>query len=222
MAKNRKAAEAVILKWIDEIDPSGSNTAMYKQFFGAMNDADFDKYMLALKERRDYIGLNIENLDGSHVTVDNNLVVGKKMGVEFFQRVWLTDPNTGQTYITPQKYLVVDMPVRRQIQTLESKRSVPEDNKHVDDLTDQPTGVSKGSSLSLPEILVLYSQGHQKSIQEFISVRGGNLKAMNAMDRSIHETGGAKLEQVAKLQTRARSPETLSILMKGMHLDNNF
>ena len=31
MAKNRKAAEAVILKWIARIDSSGTNTKMYKE-----------------------------------------------------------------------------------------------------------------------------------------------------------------------------------------------
>ena len=45
MAGNRKAAEAVILKWVAELDPSGANTAQYHVFFKDMDDMQFDAYM---------------------------------------------------------------------------------------------------------------------------------------------------------------------------------
>mgnify|MGYP000994375955 FL=1 len=112
--------------------------------------------------------------------------------------------------------------MRRQIQTLVNKISIPEDNKHVDEMTDQPTGVSKGSSISFPEILVMYAAGHEKAIEEMIKVRGGDLKALQIMEKSIHETGGASLQVIGKAGTRVKSTETLAILMKGAHLDNNF
>lgn len=223
MAKgNRKAAEKVILEWVGKIDPSGKNVDSYKAMFSKMSDTQFDDYMKAIEDGKDYVSVIVDNLNGSVVSTDNNLKVAKEMGHDFFHRIWVTDPATGTVYLTNEKYLVVDLPVRRQIQTLVNKISIPEDNKHIDDLTDQPTGVSKGSSLSLPEILVLYAQGHDRAIEELIKFRGGDLTAMNAMDRQILETGGTSLDAIASHGTRPTSTTTLATLLKGMHLDNNF
>lgn len=221
MAGNRKAAEQVILKWVGKIDPSGRNTKLLTAFFEKMSDKEFDDYMKAIEAGRDYVSVVAPNLDDCRITTDNNLKVAHEMGVALFQRVWLTNPKTGQVYLSNQRHPVVHLPVRRQIQTLENKISIPEDNKHVDDLTDQPTGVSKGSALSFPEVLALYAQGCEAGIEEMIKYRGGDIKAMRAMDRVIHEQGGVSTKTLEVLGTRAKATQTLSTFLKGMHLDNN-
>jgi len=222
MSGNRKAAEKVILDALALIDPSGVSSTTMIGFLKAMTDKAFDLYMTAIENGTDYISVIAPNLTNCKITIDNNLKVGKQLGVEFFKRLWLTDTATGVEHLTNQKYLVVKLPVRRQIQTLENKMSIPEDNKHVDDLTDQPTGVSKGSSISFPELLVMYSQGNSRGIEELIKYRGGDVKAMQAMDKQIHESGGASMDSLGKLGTRVKSTQTLSVFLKGMHLDNNF
>lgn len=222
MAGNRKAAEAVILKWVAELDPSGANTAQYHVFFKDMDDKQFDAYMKAIEDGKDYVSLTMPNYGEAKITTMNNIRVGKQLGIKFFQRLWLQDQTTGQVSLTNHEYLVMHLPFRRQIQTLKNKISIPEDNKHVDEMTNQPSGVSKGAAISFPELLVMYAAGQEKAIEEFMKCRGGDSKAMRELDRQIHETGGASLETIAKLGTRAKSTETLSILMKGAHLDNNF
>jgi len=222
MSGNRKAAEKVILDALALIDPSGVSSTTMIGFLKAMTDKAFDLYMTAIENGTDYISVIAPNLTNCKITTDNNLKVGKQLGVEFFKRLWLTDTATGVEYLTNQKYLVVKLPVRRQIQTLENKMSIPEDNKHVDDLTDQPTGVSKGSSISFPELLVMYSQGNSRGIEELIKYRGGDGKAMQAMDKQIHESGGVSMDSLGKLGTKVKSTQTLSVFLKGMHLDNNF
>ena len=219
---NRKAAEAVILNAMGLMDPTGMNKKFYVDAFSTMSDKDFDAYMTALEKGDAYLTVSIPNLVGQGITVDNNLEVGKKLGCPFFHRLWYTDAVTGQTYLTNQEYLVLDLPVRRQIQTLENKISIPDDNKHIDELTDQPRDASKGASISFPEMLVLHAQDLNHGISELMKFRGGDLKAMNAMDREIVRTGGVSTESLYKLNTRVKSTVTLSILFKGMHLDNNF
>jgi len=221
MAGDRKACEAEIIKWVSKLDPSGKSTDVYKEMFGKMSDKDFDDYIAAIEAGQDYISVICDNLNGKQVNTDNNLKVAKEMGYEFFHRLWLTDDVSGQVFLTNHKYLCLHLPVRRQIQTLVNKISIPEDNRHLDELTDQPVGVSKGSSLSLPEIMVLYAQGLEKGIEEMIKFRGGDLKAMNAMDKEIINTGGVKMETISHLGTRVKSAETLSTMLKAMHLDNN-
>lgn len=222
MSGNRKAAEAVILKWVKAIDPSEKNTQMYEAMFAKMTDAQFDAWMVAIEGRKDYVSIVADNGTGSKVTTDNNIKVAKQMGVHLLQKLWLTDAVTGMRYLTPIEYLVLDLPVRRQIQTLENKISIPEDNKHIDELTDQPTGASKGSSISFPELQVLYAQNLDASILELIKFRGGDEKAMRAMDKSIIDSGGASLESLKQLGTKVRANTTLSTFLKGMHFDNNY
>lgn len=222
MAKNRKAAQNVILKMVADLDPSGKNTAVYEDAFKRMNDAQFDNWMQAIEKNQDFVSLIVDNNNNNKVTIENNLKVAKKWGVKLFQRLWLTDPNTGMTYLTPLEYLVLHLPVRRQIQTLENKVSIPEDNKHVDEMTGQPTGPSKGSSISFPELQVLYGRGLDWSIQELIKFRGGDEKGMRELEKSVISSGGVSLEALKQLGTRNRSTVTLSIFLKGMMLDNNF
>lgn len=220
MAKNRKAAEAVVIKHIKMIDPSGKNAAVYEQMFSAMSDKQFDDFVNAVRSGEDYLSAIMENLGPITITVENNLDIAGKFGVEFFQQLYLTDPVTGATIRTTEKFLVYHLPVRRQIQTLEYKKSYPDDNKHIDDLTNQPSGPSAGSGISFPETLVLKSQGHLKGIYELMAIRGGNLKAMNEINRQIVETGGATQASVENLGTRAKAADTLSTYLTAMHFRN--
>ena len=218
----RKHAEKTILDGLTDLDPSGKNTKLTRSFFDSMTDEQFDDYISAIEAGKAYIGLVYENMGKNAITTENNLKVAKKWGHSFFHKLILTDAVTGQTYETPLPYPVLDLPVRRQVQMLKEKISIPEDNRHVDDYTNQPTGVSKGGGISLPETLVLYSAGLSQSLTEMIKFRGGDIKAMNAMYRAIAEQGDASLESISRLGTRVKSTVTMSILLKGMHLDNNF
>lgn len=220
-AGNRRAFEQTVLKWVAELDPTGRNVKLYEEMFAKMSDKDIERYVEAIETEEDFISLNYENLDDSKISVDRNLKVGKKLGHNFFQHLWLTDDDTGKVYLTPVKYLVADVPVRRQVQMLYKKMSVPKDNMHVDELTNQPNDASKGSGVSFPEILVLYSQGMHDSILEFIKLRGGDQRAYNAMERTIAEQGAIDADTLINAGTRVKSTETLQQYLKAMHLDNN-
>jgi hypothetical protein len=117
--------------------------------------------------------------------------------------------------------MVLDIPVRRQVQMLTKKMSVPKDNLHIDEMTNQPMDESKGAGISFPELLALYSQGLDSSILEMIKLRGGDEKAYGAMERQIAEQGEVNIEPILEAGTRVKSTETLSVFLKAMHYDNN-
>jgi hypothetical protein len=222
MARNRKAFTESAIADLALIDRSGANSAIMKEQLDALTDAEFHAYVEECRAGKNYLSIIMDNLNNSKINVENNLAIASKFGIEFFQRIWTTDAATGLTYLTNQKYLVCHLPVRRQIQTLENKISIPSDNQHIDELTDQPRDDSKGAAVSFPELLVLYAQGHSSSIQELMKVRGGDLTAMNNVDKQIHETGGATLASVMAAGTVVKSTQTFSTLLKGMHYDNNY
>lgn len=218
----RKKAEAIILDWLSDIDPSGRNTENTKSMFKDMSDEQFHIYMEHIRDGKDFVSAVYEVLAKSAITTKNNLEVAEKRGVKIFERVWMTNAHTGRTYLSPIPYPVLLLPVRRQIQLLVNKISIPENNKHVDDLTNQPTGASKGSSLSQPESLVLLDEGHTAPLMEFLKYRGGDEKGYNLMERTIRETGDVNMDNLMQFPTVVKSTQTLSTLLKyGMFLENN-
>jgi hypothetical protein len=218
---NRKAFEQTVLQWVTEIDPSGENTALYRQMFDKMSDKDVEEFVKAIERGEDFVSMVYSNLKKSRISIENNLRVAKKLGHDFFERLWLTDNTSGRRYLTPLKYMVLDIPVRRQVQMLTKKMSVPKDNLHIDEMTNQPMDESKGAGISFPELLALYSQGLDSSILEMIKLRGGDEKAYGAMERQIAEQGEVNIEPILEAGTRVKSTETLSVFLKAMHYDNN-
>lgn len=223
MGIKRTAAEKVILEALSLLDPTGENTQLMKDNFSKMNDKQFDAYMQAIKEGKDYVSIVVPNMRKKRaITTDNTKKVAQKLGIQLEHQLWMVDPKTKLEYLTPIKYLVLHLPVRRQIQTLESKIAVAENNRKIDDMTDQVTRESGKSSISFPELLVLVASGQYRACEELMKVRGGDLTALNMSNTNIYSTGGFSLDAVASLGSRAKATETLSILLTAMHFDNNF
>jgi len=221
MAGNRKAAEAFILKYIAKILPGSENVAYYKEKFANMTDKQFDVMMESIETDDFVLPLIAPNLDKNKLDTSRNIQIAEELGHSFFERLKLTDDASGVTYLTPLPYMIVDLPIRRQVQTLSKKMAVPENNNVRDELTDQATGPSKGSGLSFPETQVLVALGMDDVIEELIKVRGGDEAAFNKMNNDIIQNGESSLADIRLLGSRAKATDTLSAILKGMHLDNN-
>lgn len=220
MAK-RKEATAALLSLIEELLPGSQNTALYKERLTAMNDDEFGQLMEDLESGKEILPLIVPNGSKPRLSIERNFALAEKLGHNFFEHLWLTDPATGTTYKTPHRYLIVDLPLRRQAQTLQKKISIPENNQTVDQLTDQPTGPSKGARISFPELQILYAQGLGDSLTELIKYRGGDTKGYNLMNRSIIKEGGVSLKTLSNYNTTVKSTRTLHNYLLGMHLSNN-
>ena len=48
MAKNRKAAQDFILKYVEKLLPGGQNAKMYEDYFAGMSDKEFDTWISRL------------------------------------------------------------------------------------------------------------------------------------------------------------------------------
>lgn len=219
MAGNRRAAEAVILEMIEKLLPGSPNTGYYRDLFARMDDRAFDKFMTDLESGEVQLAIIAPNMGDHKLTVERNFALGEEWGHKFYERIWFTSPD-GTRYLSPLKYPIVELTLRRQAQLQEKKVSIPQDNSSVDILTGQPTGKSKGSKISFPEIQVLSALGLDESLEEFLKCRGGDLLSFNAMNDSISKTGGVDLRQIEKLGGKVQSTETLHAYLVGMHIAN--
>lgn len=218
---NREAATQFIIKEMTAILPDSPHTPIYEKQLRQLSDEDFAEFMDRLEKGTVNLNMIVANGAEAKLSVERNLDIAKRLGHEFFQHLILTDPQTGTVYRTPKKYLVIDLPLRRQIQLLTKKQSIPENNQHVDQLTDQPTGVSKGAKISFPELQILAAQQADASLRELTSYRGGDRRAYNYMTKLIIQEGGASQKAISALHTRVKSTSVLSSFFKAMHLDNN-
>jgi hypothetical protein len=216
MAKNREKAQNFIMQFMADLDPSGYNASKYKIIFDQMSDKDFDSYMKLIKEKKAYLVAFKPLYRAKGITIENNLKIAPKYSVQFFEKLLYTKDNI--SYKTPIEYLVVTLPYRRQSQTLVKKASIPEHNKVIDQLTYQPTGDSKGSKISYPELLVLTGMGLDYTIEELFVVRAGDKGAYRAYNAMFSKYASASVKTVTSFATGAQSTKTLKTFLAGMHL----
>lgn len=219
MSGNRKAAEAELLAGLEALLPGSENTALWKAKLETMSDKQFEEFVKGLEQKTTRISVIVPNFSKHQIDVERNLDLAEKWGHQFFERLWMPKAD-GSYYLTPIKYLVYDLPLRRQAQHLIKKISIPEDNKSVDDLTGQPTGKSKGSKLSYPELQVMAALGLDHSIVEMMKYRGGDTKGFNAMNTVIAKTGTVSQKEIEPYAGGVESTKTLSTFLTAMHLGN--
>lgn len=216
---DRKKATEVLLKYIDKILPGGENKAIYEEALAKLTNKQFESYMHKLRNGEEILFLIAPNLNKNRLSAERNIKIAKELGHNFFERLKLTDPETGVTYLTPIEYLVVDLPLRRQAQLLSKKVSIPKDNSRVDELTGQ-SAADRVGGLSFPELQTLHAHGLNKTIEELIKFRGGDEEAFREMNTRILRQGNVRLENIPS-NSRVKGTETLSAIFKAMHLDNN-
>jgi hypothetical protein len=218
MPGNRSAAEAVIIKLVDKLLPGSSNPQMYQDAFKEMDDEQFENFINGLDNGSIKLAIISPIMNDTSLTVERNLALAKEIGHEFFEHIWMESKEGSAPYLSPIPYLVIDLPLRRQAQLLISKISIPEHNRSVDNLTGQPTGESKGSKISYPEVQILAALNLDKTLTELIKYRGGDTQGFNAMNESIAKTGGVSQDAIAALGTRVKSSDALRTYLVAMHL----
>lgn len=218
---NKNEITAEFLKVLEAMAPGNQNVEMYKTYFNEISDEAFHHLMT---ESNDILPFYSPNLTNDEIDLDTVLKVGEEMlGIKFFQQLILVDPDTGVEYITPEKYLVILMMVRRQSQHVTKGLSVAEDSAHIDSLTGQASGPSKVTQITAPEVVALESLGQVgvNMLKELINVRGGNVKAFQEARRQLENHGIFSLADMEKLNSRPEVIETLKSYLRGMMLDSN-
>lgn len=217
---NRKKAEDMILQIMKEIEPTGYNVEQYKKIFAKMSDKDFDNYMKGLRDGSMQLVAFKPMYEAKGFSVENNIAVGKKYGLSFFEKLIFSDNPNEPDHKTAIEFMVLDMPYRRQSQTLVKKISVPDNNDVIDQLTYQPTGPSKGSKISYPELQVLIGMGMTSSIQELMQYRGGDKGGFNAYNAMTMRYGSVNMKAIAPYSTGVESTKTVKTFLTCMHISN--
>lgn len=221
---DRKLATKVFLDGLEQILPGSKNTEFYANYLNGLTDDQFEDMIVKIEAGELILPIYQPNLSKNQLDVTRNIELASEWGHEIFTQCWVTDPQDPSiTVLTPKKYMVIELPMRRQQQTLESKMSVPLNNDFIDDLSGQPmnSSESKGSALTYPELQVLNSEGLDATAMELLKFRGGDTDAYQALEQTIIENGMASMAQTDPGDSRVKSTETLNIRLKAAHIRSN-
>lgn len=216
---NRQAATEYLLTHLDMILPGSDNMKIMKESLEGLDDEQFSQLMNDYETSKDRPPIYVPNLSEHKLSVKRNLEIGRLLGHDFFERLWIgsDDPDT-PTYMTPIKYMVVELPCRRQSQLLIEGVSTAEHNRSVDQLTGQVTGDSAAAKVSFPELQILRAMGMDETVQELIKFRGGDLKGLDAMNTAIQRDGEVSLRAIEPFASGVESGSALKVLLTSMML----
>lgn len=219
-AAKRKVIEKMVLSTVQRMDPSGDNTRRWQNIFASMSDKQFGEFIEHLKKKECQLNIVMPNMKKVPKIAD--LVnAANFIGLELSHRIWLPDrTRPGKKFLTNEKYLVLELPIRRAQQELDKKRQVPSRDTHVDALTGQVIMDDKACHLSTPEIQALSTRGLNTVLSELVKVRGGDVIAYGDFKRQLEESGGARLDSLDP-RTRARSGVIAHVLLESMMFENN-
>ena len=210
-----------MLNFMKKFDPSGRNYENLKNVYSKMSDAQFLTMMEAIRDGRAHTPMIYDHETDNHLDLETVAKFGNKtLGVRYQQRIRYKDKRTGEYSWSNTPRWVLDVPVRRLIQSIENKISVST-SKQVNAATNQPVGDNKSASISGPESLILSGQGFNSALNEFMVARGGDLRAKHALEQSIRQSGGASLNTVMVFGEGAKAVSTVSHQLTAMHWRNN-
>lgn len=215
----RTLIENKIIEIMDILDPSKDNSNRYKDIFSKMGDKEFEQFINDIKNKRIKLTLFAPNMS-KFIQQEDCIKAADALNVKLFEKLEFKDKATGKYFLTPNEYMVLKLPIRRTRQFLMHKLSVAENDKKIDMLTGQVTGDDKASSLSFVEAQLLYARGLDKTLVEFMKVRGGDIHAFATFKQQLEESGMSKIEALDP-NTLPRSAVVMSAVLKSMYLDNN-
>lgn len=221
MARDRKKTQNYIIEFIDKAMPGTKNAQMYRNIFSVMSDKDFDDLMQGIRQGTRHLYVIEPNWSDNPIDLRRNIEIGKQLGYEFFQRLWVEGQGDSPDYLTPEKALILRLPAKRASQLLIKKISVPKHNKSIDSLTGQPTGESKGAKLSYPELQICAAMQLDNCMVEMAKYNGGDIKGRFAYTAMLSKYGKVNLDALKPYASGVVSTKTLKTFFTCAHLKNN-
>lgn len=194
------------------------NVSLFSNLIDSMTEVEMDKFVDDLESGKIVIPLIVPN-GSKGIDYENNMDLIEKLDLPLHRRIITT--NNGVDTMSPIKFLVMEVPLKKPIQMVDKKRSIPKDTNSRNEMTGQVTGASKSMSATNPELPLMRANGMYKGIIELTKYRGGDTNAEMALERMAEL--GMEIDQNV-LERYSSGPEvnnTLQQLFYSMHIDMN-
>lgn len=221
--KTRKQMEDLIYGFFDLFDPSGRNTAYYKELFKGMTDAEFDKYFKQLFAQNDpYLTATMVEYENP-LLLENIEKAAKFLDVPLFEKVVLpyASPDPENPIMTKHECLVGYLNMKRLQQINFKKLGLSTDADERNMITGQVTGHDKNSRNSDAETSALLTYGATASLKEFMSARADDMVMKKEMTQKIIKDGYVAMSDLTDDVNNKTSLNSLSVFLMGAGIMND-
>ena len=202
MAQKRQKIEKLIKAAFIAMDPTGHNTAIWKEKFAKMSDKEFQEFMKLLRSDEEQIRYEYHEFGDDAPTLDNAINASKVIGFNLFQYCYLPHITEDDNVImrTPTKCLVGWINLKAVQQFVEKKNGSSTSINIRDPKTGQVTSDDKNASNSDMEacMVLAYMDGDKESaiIKELHGFRSDDFVAKAEAYASIQDKGYVSLDEI--------------------------
>ncbi|MCM1439725.1 MAG: hypothetical protein NC131_11090 [Roseburia sp.] len=220
---NRKQIEKLIYDTYDALDPSGTNSGKYRELFGSMNEAQFEKFM------KELLADDSENFMLDIVEFEHDLKfsycekAAKVLGIPLMEYVYMPHltMDRKRVIVSKEKCLVGYINVKRTQQLLSKKNGLSTSNEKVSSVTGQVVDKDKNARSSDIEASMLVALGADKILQEFHGPRADDQVMKRQMTQSIATKGYVLLDELDNLSTNKVTLNTVNTYLLAMGLKSD-
>lgn len=187
----------------DILDPSGTNTKMFKDKYKNMSDEEFSKAMESFLFNDKIKGFYLEIVEFERdLSLENIMKCAEMMHVPLFEYVATPHINgsTENAIVTPEPVPVGYIHGKRTQQTLLKKNSGSIHNTKRNAKTGQVIGDDKNATNSNVETYSMIASGARNALRELMGPRADNPVARNEMLNAINKDGYVSLEELSNNQ----------------------
>jgi len=217
---SREIVEKVILERLDAIDPSKTNSSIYRESFKKMSNSEFETMMENIRDGKTGTFIIAPNgSDKVKLDLSRNKKLLKKLNIKLFHNLTIT--NGKEVYKSNIKSLVLRLPIFRMVQTASKKFSVHEHLKSRNTNTGQVSGVSRSGDLTYNETMILKSMGLSNTLNEMLGIRGGDVQGSTIFRAKLFEDGKVSYKDIKPFLTTTGSTSSLHAFFKAAHIGIN-
>ena len=206
IVEKRKYVTKEICKMYDLLDPSGTNSELFKDKYGKLSDKEFDKQMTAFFNDPDRKGfyLEIEEFERD-LKIQDVFRASDELNIPLFEYVALPHINGSaeeDVVVTPEPVPVGFIHAKRLQQTALKKNtgSIHTDSRSA--ISGLVTGDDKNAINSNVETYALTATNSKMAIKELLGPRADAMIAKNEMYSNIQRDGYCSLEDLTKTQDK--------------------
>lgn len=218
MTANRRKAEELLVKVMDALDPTHTNSDYYKNAFAKMSDKQFEQWL----KKKFPIKFHFRPFEIEPSVEMSDRALGI-MNVPLLEKVaepWLYENSDGKPVYTYEAFVgYTHLKKMKQFGT--KKNHIPLRNDNIDMKTGQLLGEDKGARESDREFEALTVMGLSYTAKEFSTFKADAMEAKDQAYSTINITGKLSQKDIDFRKDDSLSRHIISAYMIGSHLMNN-
>ena len=221
--EKRAKMENLIYKFFSAFDKTNTNTKYYKDFFGLMNDKQFDDYFNEFfKNDKAYLILNITDYENT-IKMDDIERAANVLKIPLFENVFTPHITMDNNHVicTKEPVPVGYLNIKRTQQTVSKKNGISTNIDQRAALTAQVTGADKNGRESDLENTMLASLGMEQTLRELNGPRADDITMKTQMLHDIALNGFSRLEDMEDDTANKTTLNTVNVFLLGMGLQSD-